>query len=169
MELNKGLEIERKYLIEYPSSDFLLKCKKIEIIQTYLKSIDKKQRRVRSWTEEGKTTYIYTTKEKLDGIKRLEIEEEISFEQYNELSKEIREGYYPLKKIRYKYYSGKYCYEIDVYPFWNDKCVLEVEIEDENEVITFPNELKIIKEITFDEDYKNTYLSKLEFLKKVEN
>ena len=51
--------------------------------------------------------------------------------------------------------------EIDVYPFWNDKAILEIELSDENAVIVFPKQIKVIKEVTDDDSYKNSSLAKI--------
>ena len=50
-------------------------------------------------------------------------------------------------------------FEIDAYPFWDDKAIAEVELKDENEDIIFPDFLKIIKEVTDDSRYKNAAVS----------
>ena len=51
--------------------------------------------------------------------------------------------------------------EIDVYPFWNDKAIAEIELSDENASVEFPPKIKVIKEVTEDEAYKNASLAKL--------
>lgn len=54
------------------------------------------------------------------------------------------------------------CYlELDIYPFWKDKAILEIELASEDEEISIPNEIKIIKEVTDDENYKNANLAKI--------
>ena len=42
-------------------------------------------------------------------------------------------------------YENQY-FEIDIYPFWNDKAILEIELSDENTEIKFPKEINVIKE-----------------------
>jgi len=49
--------------------------------------------------------------------------------------------------------------EIDIYPFWNDKAILEIESCSEDEPVNIPKEIKIIKEVTADEKYKNKSLA----------
>jgi CYTH domain-containing protein len=55
-------------------------------------------------------------------------------------------------------YENQY-FEIDIYPFWNDKAILEIELSDENTEIKFPKEINVIKEVTDDESYKNASLA----------
>ena len=52
-------------------------------------------------------------------------------------------------------------FEIDVYPFWNDKAIIEIEQGEEGGYIVFPDFVKNIREITDDEDYKNITLAKI--------
>ena len=66
-----------------------------------------------------------------------------------------------IRKDRYCLtYENQY-FEIDVYPFWNDKAIAEIELSDEAAPITFPKQIKVIKEVTDDESYKNASLAKL--------
>ena len=51
--------------------------------------------------------------------------------------------------------------EIDIYPFWNDKAIAEIELSDENATIVFPKQLKVMKEVTDDDSYKNASLAKI--------
>ena len=44
-------------------------------------------------------------------------------------------------------YENQY-FEIDIYPFWNDKAILEIELSDENTRVVFPEKIKVIKQLT---------------------
>ena len=64
-----------------------------------------------------------------------------------------------IRKDRYCLtYQNQY-FEIDVYPFWTDKAIVEIELNDENEKIRMPKKLKVIKEVTEDDSYKNASLA----------
>ena len=66
-----------------------------------------------------------------------------------------------IRKTRYCLtYENQY-FEIDVYPFWNDKAIAEIELSDESTKIIFPEQIKVIKEVTDDEEYKNASLAKI--------
>lgn len=59
----KGLEIERKFLVDLPDLNKLDIERKIEIKQTYLKrGNNDSQRRVRKITENDRISYTYTEK-----------------------------------------------------------------------------------------------------------
>ena len=67
-----------------------------------------------------------------------------------------------IRKDRYLLsFEGQY-FEIDVYPFMKDKAIVELELSDEYTEIRFPDILKVIKEVTDDEEYKNSNLAKIQ-------
>lgn len=49
----------------------------------------------------------------------------------------------------------------DIYPFWNDKAILEIELSDEKADVSFPDFIKFIKEVTDDDNYKNASLANI--------
>lgn len=55
-------------------------------------------------------------------------------------------------------YQNKYL-EIDIYPFWKDKAILEIELSDEKEQFKLPPQINIIKEVTDDIYYKNSSIA----------
>ena len=156
------LEIERKFLIEYPDVKWLESmpnCQRIEIIQTYLKSDKDEEVRVRQRGFDGHYIYFQTTKRKVSDIKRVEIERRLSESEYLRLLMNADTTRRQIRKDRYCLtYKNQY-FEIDVYPFWNDKAIAEIELSDENAEINFPKQIKIIKEVTDDENYKNAFLA----------
>ena len=157
-------EIERKFLIEYPDIKWLESipnCQRIEIIQTYLKSDNDDEVRVRQRGIDGHYIYFQTTKRKVSDIKRVEIERRLSESEYIRLLMNADTTRRQIRKDRYCLtYENQY-FEIDVYPFWNDKAIAEIELSDENADIKFPKQIKVIKEVTDDESYKNASLAKI--------
>jgi CYTH domain-containing protein len=55
-------------------------------------------------------------------------------------------------------YENQY-FEIDIYPFWSDKAIMEIELSREDEEVRFPKCISIIKEVTDDDSYKNASLA----------
>lgn len=155
-------EIERKFLIEYPDINWLESidnCKRIEIIQTYLMSQDGDEIRVRQRGIDGSYIYFQTTKRKVSGVKRVEIERRLSKDEYLKLLMDADTNKRQIRKNRYCLtYENQY-FEIDVYPFWSDKAIVEIELNDEDEEIIFPEQIKVIREVTDDEAYKNASLA----------
>ena len=157
------LEIERKFLIEYPDIKWLSSipnCRRIEIIQTYLKSDTDEEVRLRQRGCDGHYVYYQTTKRRISDIKRVEMERRLSESEYIRLLMNADTTRRQIRKDRYCLtYENQY-FEIDVYPFWNDKAIAEIELSDENAAIKFPKQIKVIKEVTGDDAYKNASLAK---------
>lgn len=157
-------EIERKYLIEYPYVKWLESnpaCRRIEIIQTYLNSAAGEEVRIRQRGADGNYVYFQTIKRKVSDLKRVEIERRLSQAEYLKLLMEADTTKRQIRKTRYCLtYENQY-FEIDLYPFWNDKAIAEIELSDENAEIIFPKQIKVIKEVTCDDSYKNASLAKL--------
>ncbi len=164
-----SLEIERKFLIEYPDIKVFEREKnyrKIHIEQTYIKNKENNVLgRLRKTTENGQVKYIYTYKKKISKITRREYETFIDKSEYNEMMNFIIQGTHTLIKDRHTFFYNGYTYEIDIYPFWTDKAVMEVELEDENEEFEIPPCVKIIDEVTYDKNYSNSSLAAINFTK----
>lgn len=157
-------EIERKYLIEYPDIQWLESnpaCQRVEIIQTYLNSKDGDEIRVRQRGSNGNYIYFQTIKRKVTDVRRVEIEKHISQAEYLTLLMDADTTKRQIRKTRYCLtYENQY-FEIDVYPFWDDKAIVEIELRDENVPVVFPEKLRVIKEVTDDSSYKNASLAKI--------
>ena len=157
-------EIERKFLIEYPDIKWLESipnCQRIEIIQTYLKSDKDEEVRIRQRGFDGHYIYFQTTKRRVSDVKRVEIERRLSEGEYIRLLMNADTTRRQIRKDRYCLTYDNQYFEIDVYPFWNDKAIAEIELSDENAEIKFPKQIKVIKEVTGDESYKNASLAKI--------
>ena len=156
-------EIERKFLIEYPDLAALEKlpnCQRVEIIQTYLTAPQGEESRVRQRGIDGNYIYFQTTKKKVTDLKRVEVERRLSKDEYLRLLMDADPGCRPIRKTRYCLTYDNQYFEIDVYPFWKDKAIVEIELADENEEIRFPAQIKVMEEVTDDERYKNASLAR---------
>ena len=156
-------ETERKYLIEYPDIKWLESnpnCQRVEIIQTYLHSTDDEEIRIRQRGVDGNYIYFQTIKRKVSALKRIEIERRLSQAEYLKLLMDADTTKRQIRKTRYCLtYENQY-FEIDIYPFWQDKAIAEIELSDENAKIVFPKQIKVLKEVTDDDSYKNSSLAK---------
>ena len=159
-------EIERKFLIEYPDTRALLKnpkCHKVEITQTYLLSDADEEIRVRRRGEDGHYVYFKTVKRTVSGAKREEIESKITADEYKELLCKADPERQPIEKDRYCLMHDNQYFEIDVYPFWSDRAIMEIELSGENDKISIPDYIRVIKEVTDDKSYKNSSLAKMKY------
>jgi CYTH domain-containing protein/predicted ATPase len=156
------LEIERKYLIKYPNIKDLEKmsnCTKVDIIQTYLKS-NELERRVRARGIDENYSYYLTEKKEISNLKRIEIERKLTQDEYIKLLMEADNRLHTIHKTRYCISVNSQYFEIDIYPEWKHQAIMEIELSNENEEIKIPKFIKIIKEVTNNEKYKNHEMAK---------
>ena len=152
-------EIERKYLIRYPDMKLLnSSADKTEITQTYLRNRDGRTARVRKRGLDGAYVYTHTQKTRISDVKRIELE--ISKEEYTRLLEDADPSRSVIHKDRYCLTYREQMFEIDVYPFWNDRAIMEIELDDEGQEIIFPPEIQIIREVTSDKRYTNSSLAR---------
>lgn len=154
-----GLEIERKYLIIMPPAAFLAAGEVWEITQTYLKA-EEGNRRVREIRTAAGTTYVYTAKQRINALTCREEEREIDRETYLAYLDEARPDSAPVCKTRYRVPHAGHLLEIDVYPFWKDTAVLEVELTNEEDIPLLPEQIRILREVTGEALYKNTNIAR---------
>lgn len=164
-----NIETERKYLIKLPDTEFLRSidgCRVLDMRQTYLvrlQNAPKLERRVRSITENGEVTYVYTEKSPRAYLSRFENEYEISAEKYRTL---LFEADTELKKTRYAFPYAGHTMEIDIYPpeiggaILSGLAILEVELDDPDEAVEFPDFLEILREVTNEREYRNRTLAR---------
>ena len=76
------------------------------------------------------------------------------------LLKEADPTRHPVEKTRWCIPCGSHVLEIDLYPFWSDQAVLEVELQNEEEEFLLPPELRVIREVTGDPRYLNSSLAR---------
>ena len=156
-------EIERKFLIYYPNIkelENMPNCTKVDISQTYLKSNDDMERRVRARGINGDYLYYLTEKRKISNIKRVEFERRLTQNEYLALLMESDNKLHTIHKTRYCLSENNQYFEIDIYPEWDNQAIMEIELSSENETIKTPEFIKIIKEVTDDNDYKNYQMAK---------
>ena len=156
-------EIERKFLICYPNIkelENLPNCTKVDITQTYLKSTDGTERRLRARGIDGDYVYYLTEKRKISNIKRIEVERKLTQDEYLKLLMDADNKLHTIHKTRYCLSENSQYFEIDIYPEWENQAIMEIELSNENEDIKVPNFIKIIKDVTEDESYKNYQMAK---------
>ncbi len=163
-QLENNIEIERKYLVEFPDIEALniynpYNCR---IEQVYL-NFDLGTRRIRKRSSEGVTLYYETVKMRISDTSSHEYEHIITQSEYNELLKTADNSKRAIKKNRYCFVYNKQYFELDVFDFWKDKAVLEIELCDEKESVDIPLEIKVIKDVSEDYNYKNSQLARIDY------
>ena len=129
----KSAEIERKWLIKMPDIKTLEKQDNYSassIEQIYITEDELSEgSRIRKRDFGSQVKYYWTHKEDINGISRFEEERYISKEEYETLSKKISCDTSPIRKKRYSFNYCGFVVEIDIYEFWNDQAIMEIELE----------------------------------------
>jgi len=177
------LEIERKFLVEFPTSwsalaemfDDLVDVKRIS--QTYLKAKGKDEQsgRVRKTVEgltgDTETVYHYNIKQPTGsaGVNE-ETEKEIDKEEYENLLKEQRPDKNTVEKTRFVFKYNDQTFELDVFkgPL-KGLAILEIELKSEDETVELPPFLSIIEEVTKDKKFNNFSLADKKLHKRLED
>lgn len=156
-------EIERKFLIYYPNIkelENMPNCTKVDIIQTYLKSDTDTERRIRARGVDGDYVYYLTEKRKISDLKRVEVERKLTQDEYLALLMEADNKLHTIHKTRYCLSENNQYFEIDIYPEWDSQAIMEIELSSEEETIKMPEFIKVVKEVTDDDIYKNYQMAK---------
>ncbi len=159
----KNKEIEKKFLIEYPANDILSNIPpedRSHIIQTYLLSEESITARVRLRRYKDTVRYYKTEKKHISDMSSYEDEKEISLSDYKSELKNADPKRCPIEKERLILRNGGHLFEIDIYPFWSDRAIMEVELQSEDEEFEIPNGIRILRDVTSDRRYKNAALAK---------
>ncbi len=154
-------EIERKFLVDYPDLTWLEQqegCRRVEIEQAYLPTAGDERLRIRKWVENGQAIYYKTRRRRVNG-QRIEVEERLTQRSYLEMIQEAGAGLQLLHKTRYTLHYDGQLFQLDLYPFWPKQAVVKIELNEENGIVRLPPELKLIREVTGERDYKDYALA----------
>ena len=168
------IEIERKYLIAYPDTDLLRQTDGVriwDITQTYLLAEAGVTARVRRIAEEDTVRFVYTAEEdtvrfvytakrRISDLSAFEEERDLTYAEYEAYLLRADPARNSVRKTRYKIPGGEIVWEIDVYPFWSDRAILEIELPDEKTEAPLPPFVTIYRDVSGDKRYKNASLAK---------
>jgi adenylate cyclase len=148
------IEIERKFLVT--SEAFKKEAfSQNRIAQGYLSSVPRRTVRVRIKGDKGFLTIKGASNE--SGLSRFEWEKEIPVNEAKELLKLCEKGV--IDKTRFEVKIGQHVFEVDEFYGENQGLIMaEIELKSETEIFEKPN--WIGKEVTNDNRYYNSYLSK---------
>lgn len=165
------IEIERKFLVEFPTSwsslsemfDDLVDVKRIA--QTYLIAEEGEQagrvrKTVEGLTGDTDTVYHYNRKNYLSTGVHKEVEREISKKEYEKYLKDADPKKVEVRKNRFVFKYNDQIFELDVFkgPL-KGLAILEIELKSKNETVELPPFLKVIKEVTDNQKYSNYNLA----------
>ena len=153
---------KRKYLIAMPDPALLTAkygAAAVEMMQTYLMNNNPNvERRIRQQKNGNEYLYFYTEKRIGDDGTRWVTERPISEKEYVSYLMECDAKLHPVLKHKYRFSYEGHRMEIDIYPFSEEKAILFA-YGTKGEDVTLPSELKTIKEVTGDPEFKNRRLA----------
>lgn len=169
--MGTALEIERKFLVKFPTSwsnlaslfDGLVDVKRIS--QTYLEAEDgepsaRVRKTVEGLTGDTETVYHYNQKKFVQEGVHEESEHEIDKKKYEKYLKNPHPDKVTVEKTRFVFKYKDQIFELDVFkgPL-KGLAILEIELKNKKQKVTLPPFLKIVKEVTTDKRYNNFSLA----------
>ncbi|MBQ0035982.1 MAG: AAA family ATPase [Firmicutes bacterium] len=161
----KPVEVFKKYLVEI-DKDIVENIKKevdysnVHIIQHYLISTSGNERRIRMRDKNGSVVYYYSEASYISTNERIKKDRILSERQYNEYVSEIDKSLNKIDKIRHSFIYDNLFYKLDIFDFDDTKALLSVQLPEGIENVKIPSYIKVIKEVTDNNAYKNYYLAK---------
>ena len=157
---------KRKYLIEMPDMGIIAArygAVALDMMQTYLRPTKPGvERRIRQQKNGEDYLYFYTEKHTMPDGTKWDTEKPISEKSYIRYLMEGDSGLHSVRKTKYRFIYNRQRFEIDVYPFSQDKAVLFVYSDGEDAAL--PPEINVIREVTGDPAYKNRQLAAVQTL-----
>jgi adenylate cyclase len=151
------IEIERKFLVTSDAFKAVAFAKN-RIAQGYLSVVPERNIRVRIKGDQGFLTIKGISNE--SGLSRFEWEKEIPVNEATVLLKLCEKGI--IDKTRFEVKIGNHIFEVDEFYGENEGLIIaEIELESESE--TFEKPIWLGKEVTNDQRYYNSFLSKNPF------
>ena len=155
----------RKYLIRYPDTEKLMcmrSARKLEITKTYLHAPEDESIWLRKSGSGGHYTYMEITRRWPVSEERIEVERRLTAEEYLRLLQEADPSYKEVTKTRYCFAYRNTYFQIDLYPFWNNRAIAIVEqLKDTDRKVEFPDWIDVVSDVTDDPEYKNKKIASL--------
>lgn len=165
------LEVEKKFLCEWPVGEMPVPFVEFLITQTYLTSEKEGEvARVRKKEHQGQCIYTHTIKRFIRAGVNVEIERKIDPQEFLTLLQMADPARIPIRKLRRCFLWENRYFELDLfYEPASGLAMLEIELDDEGEISEFDDDqgslalppfLKVFEEVTQNKRYTNHYLSK---------
>lgn len=161
---DKPVEKIHRYLVEV-NEDILEKVKheanysNILIEQHYLVSTNGLERRIRKREKDGTNIYSYSEANYLSTNERIKTDRILSERQYFDFYSEIDPNLNVINKERHAFIFDNLFYKLDIFNFDKTMGLLSVQTA-ESQDVAIPDYIKVVKDVTNDQNYKNYYLAK---------
>ena len=160
------MEEKHKYLIRMPDIELLTdkyRAVALDMMQTYLVDTQPEtERRIRQQRSGEDYLYFYTEKHTRPDGTRWVTEKPISGKEYVRYLMESDTDLHNVRKLKYRFVYGDCRFEVDVYPFSEDKAVLFRYSGGKSSPM--PPEIEVYRDVTGDPAYKNRQLARIQSL-----
>ncbi len=158
LELPQPIEEERKYIVELTGE--MPDCIDSEITQTYLVAEPGSEVRLRRRGWDGKFVNVHTNKKKVSGSEEIVTERQVSNALYQSLLQQADPYRQTIRKLRKSFIWKGQFFELDTYhgPL-EGLVILETKGIAAHTDVKFPPFLRVIKDITGDQEYYNYNLA----------
>ena len=158
--LPQSIVEERKYIVEV-TGELPQDCIESEITQTYLTGDPDSEIRLRKRGIGGQYVYVHTTKKKLSSTEELVTERQINNNLYESMLQQADPWRHTIRKMRRSFiWKGQY-FELDTFEEQlKGLVILETKGIAKDEQVKFPPFLRVVQDITGNQDYYNYNLAK---------
>lgn len=157
---------KRKFLVDMLEVSLLSErygALSLDMMQTYLKVLTPNvERRIRQQKNGEDYLYFYTEKHLMPDGTKWDTEKPISEKLYIRYLMEGDSALHSVRKTKHRFIYNGCRFELDVYPFSDDKAVLFMYSTGPD--IAMPPEIHVIREVTGDPAYKNRQLARVQAL-----
>lgn len=159
----KPVERFKKYLVEVDDT-VINNIKKevnysnVHITQQYLLAPNGIERRIRKRERDGSIIYYYSESHTLSTNERIKEDRILSERQYYDYVSEVNTYLNPIDKQRHSFIYDNHFFKLDIFNFDTTKGLLSLQLP-ENGDIKLPSYIKVIKDVSDSNDYKNYNLA----------
>ena len=97
--------------------------------------------------------------EQNDLSKKVITNQKINEKEYQKII-DMSDTKYEINKTRYTFSENKQYFRLDIFNDETSLALLEVDVKDKNDVVNIPSNIKIIKEVSNDINYRNINIAK---------
>ena len=65
-----------------------------------------------------------------------------------------------IRKTRYLHEYRNQVFEIDMFPFWEDRALMELELSSEDQAILLPPDIAVVRDVTSEKNYTNAAIAR---------
>lgn len=153
----------RSFLVRDPDREWLERsffCRRADLTETFLPTEGNNVHLVYSRTCSGDTLYFERTAKQLSPYRWETICTRLTEDQYRALQAKADPNRKPLSKSTYCMVHEDSYFEVDLYPFWQDRGILRFPmLQEESPLPDFPVQLRIIGEVSENPAYKDEALA----------